>query len=1039
MADTDRRPEAQPCEACAPSSRENSIPEQGTARTPRIELQQRWQQPQSDMHIYADGSRVDQATAQETTNDHDRQMIPTSTLLNLYTSHLLSTWNSRLFEFGAVLFLASIYPGTLLPLSIYALTRSAAAILLGQAVGTWIDRGSRIAVVRASIIGQRVAVAASCVLFWKLEVQRLLPGNGSLRQGLFALVILLACVEKLCSVMNLVAVERDWVVVITEGNEPARRTVNARMRRIDLFCKLVGPLAVSLIAIPSILIAVWATLAMSIASVTIEYYCISKVYKSFPALRRMTNTTDVAPHAVDNESSVPSAAERPMIYLLRSRTLRLLPLQSLRLYFRHRAFVPSFALSLLYLTVLSFSGQMITYLIAVGYTSLWVGVARTVSTVFELSATWIAPRLMGRIGVVRTGIWSISWQMCWLTAGLTWFLAHLHDKNASSVAAATGLAVSIALSRVGLWGYDLSAQTIIQDAVDPDSRGKFSMVEAAFQNLFELLAYATTIIFPRPDQFRWAIIISAAATYSAGGLYAFYVRKTRGHLLHAPPSTPRSLVSWRAALPSVQTGLHALSKDLCTRDVQQTWHQVKGRRIRCLLPDTTIQPSPQPQPADKACARCSQNNFDCIVDSTTLGRPAQKRMRSDEALARQVSRTSEQVCQEQDELAELASLEVEDFLLSQPETEVEQRTRGVQPSRSEISEVVLTPYHLFSALLSRDSQFASLLSSPPHAAPDILDLVSHDTATVLDACLIWHRLYNPGIPRLLVLREDVASTDHGQPQRLATLFLFALLCDLALDVPTARLAPYRHLQPAVGEAARYHGQQVQFLLPRCDYTVQGLILAAEYRYQLFAYSQAAAPHAIKAVPYITSARQVASDLGYPEAGARLIEAMDTATTSSPELEIVITQAMCWVQLTLAHEQQTGMLGSPPTHNSPQSTTFSICLRALHQASTLSLLPPTALLPHALLATWAAASATVTAVRTHWRSLPSLAAHISTHAASHAAQSAHLSTALPRCLVDPAMALASLTIAENTRHSLHTYITGQALFFAIMAGALPDPT
>ncbi|KAJ3979583.1 hypothetical protein F5890DRAFT_908922 [Lentinula detonsa] len=40
--------------------------------------------------------------------------------ISLYISHFLSTWNSRVFEFGAVLYLATIYPGTLLPMSIYA-------------------------------------------------------------------------------------------------------------------------------------------------------------------------------------------------------------------------------------------------------------------------------------------------------------------------------------------------------------------------------------------------------------------------------------------------------------------------------------------------------------------------------------------------------------------------------------------------------------------------------------------------------------------------------------------------------------------------------------------------------------------------------------------------------------------------------------------------------------------------------------------------------------------------------------------------------
>ena len=139
--------------------------------------------------------------------------LPRQLTIRLYTSHFLSTWNSRLFEFGAALFLASVFPDTLLPMSAYALARSGAAILFAQPVGSWIDRGDRLAVVRASIVGQRVAVALSCGLFWVLEQKKGdeagLPAEA--RRGVFALVVLLACIEKLCSIMNLVSVERDWV------------------------------------------------------------------------------------------------------------------------------------------------------------------------------------------------------------------------------------------------------------------------------------------------------------------------------------------------------------------------------------------------------------------------------------------------------------------------------------------------------------------------------------------------------------------------------------------------------------------------------------------------------------------------------------------------------------------------------------------------------------------------------------------------------------------------------------------------------------
>lgn len=89
------------------------------------------------------------STSVQECDDH----VPAKIAYRLYVSHFLSTWNSRVFEFGAVLYLASIYPGTLLPMSVYALSRGLAAILFAPAVGYYIDVGNRLQVVRLSIGG----------------------------------------------------------------------------------------------------------------------------------------------------------------------------------------------------------------------------------------------------------------------------------------------------------------------------------------------------------------------------------------------------------------------------------------------------------------------------------------------------------------------------------------------------------------------------------------------------------------------------------------------------------------------------------------------------------------------------------------------------------------------------------------------------------------------------------------------------------------------------------------------------------------------
>ena len=133
--------------------------------------------------------------------------------------------------------------------------------------------------------------------------------------------------------------------------------------------------------------------------------------------------------------------------------------RDMALYFNHAVFLPSFSCALLYFTVLAFSGQMVTYLLSTGYTSTQVAIARTVSAAFEVMATWLAPWLMHNIGTVRAGLWCLSWQAGVLSLGMSAFWL-FQDQP---LIAAAGLVGSTILSRVGLWGFDLATQIIIQE------------------------------------------------------------------------------------------------------------------------------------------------------------------------------------------------------------------------------------------------------------------------------------------------------------------------------------------------------------------------------------------------------------------------------------------------------------------------------------------------------------------------------------------------------------------------------------------------
>jgi solute carrier family 40 (iron-regulated transporter), member 1 len=134
--------------------------------------------------------------------------------------------------------------------------------------------------------------------------------------------------------------------------------------------------------------------------------------------------------------------------------------EALSVYFHHPAFLPSMALSLLYFTVLNFAGQMVTYLLFVGYNSMHIVLARTLSVIFEVSSTWLSPIAMARLGTIRSGLWFINWQIICVAVATKLFWS-----ASAPFIAASGMVAGVIASRIGLWGFDLCVQIIVQEVI----------------------------------------------------------------------------------------------------------------------------------------------------------------------------------------------------------------------------------------------------------------------------------------------------------------------------------------------------------------------------------------------------------------------------------------------------------------------------------------------------------------------------------------------------------------------------------------------
>ncbi|KAI0484780.1 hypothetical protein GGR56DRAFT_669298 [Xylariaceae sp. FL0804] len=148
------------------------------------------------------------------------------------------------------------------------------------------------------------------------------------------------------------------------------------------------------------------------------------------------------------------------------------------------------------------------------------------------------------VGLMRTGLWGLSFQ---LVSTVPMVLAVFAISPSSDTAAAAAssssgpaagagwgvvLFAAMALSRFGVWAFDLTTQQLTQSLVCANQRAAFAGAEAAVVGVFELLGVAAAVALPRPPQYPYLALASLACVAAAWAATAAWVRRQRGHLVH---------------------------------------------------------------------------------------------------------------------------------------------------------------------------------------------------------------------------------------------------------------------------------------------------------------------------------------------------------------------------------------------------------------------------------------------------------------------------------------------------------------------------